>query len=295
MRYTHDEQSFDGWETITTPGGTNLLFDDEDSTRAGEFTWKLALDYRFSPELLSYVSYNRGFKSAGYNPQGFPAVPFDPELLDAYEVGFKADLLDQRVRVNTALFYYDYSNIQAATFVNGILSISNAADAEVYGIETEAIAEVTSNLTLSGGLSLLSAQYENFDSAQISTPLPGGGNLISSGSVAGNDLPASPEWTLNLAADYRFPLGDGELQIHGDYYHNDGWFAEPDNRLQQPSYDLFNASVAYSFNKGYVVRLWGRNLTNKAHALQMNAQDRADAIGMAPGRTFGITLGATFQ
>jgi iron complex outermembrane receptor protein len=295
LRYTHDWQSFAGTQSRTTPGGTVPIAADTDSTTAGKMTWRLAVDYRFSPELLTYVSYNRGFKSAGYNPQAFPAVPFEPEVLDASEFGLKADLLDRRLRVNSALFYYDYKNLQVSTFVNGILTISNAANAKIYGLDTDVTAAVTDNLTLSGGLSVVRARYKNFNGAAISTPLPSGGNSIISGSAAGNRVQATPDWTLNLAADYTVPIGGDELQIHADYYHNDGWYPEADNRVRQPSYDLFNASVAYHFDDRYVARLWARNLTNVAYALQMNSQTVGDAVGMAPGRTFGITLGATFR
>ncbi|GGC12929.1 TonB-dependent receptor [Novosphingobium endophyticum] len=295
LRYTHDRQSFSGSKTTTTPAGTFPTASDSDSTTASKVTWRLAVDYRFSPELMGYLSHNRGFKSAGYNPQAFPAVPFEPEVLDAYEAGFKADLFDRKVRFNPSVFYYDYRNLQVSSFVNGILTISNAANAEIYGLDLDATAAITTGLTLSGGLSLLHARYKDFNGASISTPLPGGGNLITSGSAAGNRLQATPDWTLNLAVDYSIPVGENELQLHGDYYYNDGWYPEAENRVRQPSYNLFNASIAYVFNdQRYSARIWGRNLGNTAYALQMNSQAVGDAIGMAPGRTFGVTLGAKF-
>lgn len=295
LRYTHDRQSFSGSQTRTTAGGTVPLASASDSTTASKLTWRLALDYRFSPELMGYLSYNRGFKSAGYNPQAFPAVPFKPEVLDAYEVGFKADLFDRKLRLNPSFFYYDYKNLQVSSFVNGILTISNAANAEIYGLDLDATAAVAKGLTLSAGLSILHARYKDFNGASISTPLPAGGNLITSGSAAGKRLQATPDWTLNLAIDYTIPIGSNELQLHGDYYYNDGWYPEAENRIRQPHYNLFNASIAYVFNDGrYTARVWGRNLGNAAYALQMNSQAVGDAIGMAPGRTYGVTLGAKF-
>jgi len=295
LRYTHDKQHFEGTQTLTTPAFSRVTASGSDTSSNGKVTWRLAADYRFSNEALGYLSYNRGFKSGGYNPQAFPAVPFEPEVLDAYEIGFKTDLADRRVRINPSFFYYDYKNLQVSAFRDGVLTISNAANAEIYGLDVDAVAAVTQRFRITGGLSVLHARYKNFNGASISTPLPAGGNAITSGSAGGNRLTNTPDWTANLGADYRVKLGDNELQLHADYYYNDGWYPEADNRIRQSNYSLYNASIAYILSNNYSVRLWGRNLGNKAYALQMNSQTVGDAIGLAPGRTFGITLGGKFE
>ena len=148
----------------------------------------------------------------------------------------QADLFDRKLRFNPSVFYYDYKNLQVSSFVNGILTISNAANAEIYGLDLDATAAVAKGLTLSGGPSILHARYKDFNGASISTPLPAGGNLITSGSAAGKRLQATPDWTLNLAIDYAIPIGPKELQLHGDYYYNDGWYPETENRVRQPHY-----------------------------------------------------------
>src|SRR3546814_19184383 len=67
-----------------------------------------------------YVSYNRGYKSGGFNlldvgalnrPTGHVSPSYNPEIVDAYEVGLKSDLFDRRLRLNVAAFYYDYKDI----------------------------------------------------------------------------------------------------------------------------------------------------------------------------------------
>src|SRR5690606_7295237 len=65
--------------------------------------WRVVGDYRFTPGFLAYASVSTGFKGGGVNPRPFVAdqrQPFDPETLTTYEVGFKSDFLDRRVRLN---------------------------------------------------------------------------------------------------------------------------------------------------------------------------------------------------
>ena len=87
-----------------TPFGPAPLATADASKSFKKLTWRLSLDHRFSPGLLGYVSYNRGFKSGSFVPQVIPAEELKPETLDAYEVGLKSDLLDHRLRINAAAF-----------------------------------------------------------------------------------------------------------------------------------------------------------------------------------------------
>jgi iron complex outermembrane recepter protein len=75
------------------------------SDRFNKATWRLALDYQFTADLLAYLSYNRGFKSGGFNSLNIQIPPFRPEQLDAYELGFKSTFVDNRVRFNGAFYY----------------------------------------------------------------------------------------------------------------------------------------------------------------------------------------------
>ncbi|MDB6046387.1 MAG: hypothetical protein JWM63_4938 [Gammaproteobacteria bacterium] len=60
-------------------------------------TWRVALDHRFTDDILGYVSYNRGFKSGGYNTHSADNPPYNPETLDAYEIGAKTEWLAHQV------------------------------------------------------------------------------------------------------------------------------------------------------------------------------------------------------
>ncbi|MDB5576031.1 MAG: TonB-dependent receptor [Bradyrhizobium sp.] len=272
--------------------------------KAKKPSWRLALDHHFTDDVLGYVSYNRGFKSGGFNPQRFtqPLSPFKPEVLDALETGVKADLLDHRLRINGAAFYYDYSNIQANAFVSGISTIYNAASATIYGLDLDVTAAPISALVLTLGLTLIHDRYEDFPNAVISRPqVPNGttilgGNVVGTGSAKGNKLSQTPDWTVNFGAEYDIDLATGSIRLSANYFHSDGWRAEPDNRVGQDSYDLVNASATWRIDEAenYSVKLWGRNLGDKVYAVQMNAQPQADGVSVGPGRTYGVTLGARF-
>lgn len=267
--------------------------------KVSEPSWRIALDHRLSSELLVYASYNRGFKSGGFVPTVFtpPAQRFDPEILDAYEVGFKSDLFDRRVRLNAASFYYDYKDIQITAYGSGPLpTIVNAASAKIYGVDLDLVVRPTTGLNLTAGFSYIHSRFGPFNNAQIATPLPTGGNSTTSGSATGNDLPNTPKWTLNLGADYDVPVGQGGITFSANYFHSDGWFAEPDNVIRQRPYDTLGGSITWysDADKTYSLTAWGRNVTNEVYATQLQARTTGDVVQVAPGRTFGVTASRKF-
>ncbi len=78
-----------------------------------KLTWRLALNQKFTEDVMGYVSYNRGFREGGYNVAGPADAPYKPESIDAYEVGLKSVMFDRRLRLNAAAFWYEYRDIQA--------------------------------------------------------------------------------------------------------------------------------------------------------------------------------------
>ena len=260
----------------------------------GKPTWRVAIDHQLTPDTLVYASYNRGFKSGGFNTSTFtPApLPFDPESLDAYEAGIKSDLFGRRLRVNASAFYYDYNNIQLSSYVDGTLRITNAAKAKIYGFDADIVARPFDALTLTLGASYIHDRLGDYPNAQVSTPRPTGGNIVTSGSATGNRLPMTPDWTLDAGADYVIPVGDGRVTASAHYFHSDGWAAEADNRIRQKPYDLVNASLRWDVqgDRGVSMTLWGKNLTNELYAVTLQTQTFADIFVPAMGRTYGVTL-----
>ena len=91
-------------------------------TRSADFrkaTWRLALDHQFTPDVLGYVSDNRGFKSGAFNTSVYTQPAVKPEVLDAYEIGLKSEYFDHRFRANLAAYYYQYKDLQVTELVAG--------------------------------------------------------------------------------------------------------------------------------------------------------------------------------
>ena len=295
LRYTQERRKAEGTLAVDI-AGTNILFiPGKGKYKKGSPTWRLAADYRPSDEIMIYASYNRGFKSGGFNPTEIPFNSFQPEKVDAFEAGLKLDLFDRRIRLNPAVFYYNYSNLQASIYQGGVLLTQNAASAKIYGMDLDFEAAVTEQFTLSGGLSILHARYDLYRDAQISTPdLVNGGNVITGGDVRDTRVTNTPDWTANLGAQYRVTVGAGELRFNANYAYNDGFYNDAENRQHQDGYHLVNASVEYETDSGYSLSVWGKNIGNIAYASQLYTSAAGDKIRVAPGRTFGITAGVKF-
>ncbi len=296
-RYTVERRDFRGVQTVGIPGYGSEAVDDAEHALYKTPTWRVALDHHFTPDLMGYVSYNRGFKSGGFNDDLVPTVAFKPETLDAYELGGKSTLLDGRVSVDTAAFLYNYKNIQAIEYgSNGLEFIYNAASARLYGIDLAGKVKLFQYLTLTPAVELLNTEYTSFPNAADSTPLPGGGTAYTTASAKGHELPLAPKVTYSLSADYLVPCGVyGDVTVSATYAYDDGFFGEPDNRLHQPAYHVLDSQIAWkSYSGVYSVRLWGKNLTNAEYTTSIGSQPNGDFAVFAPPRTYGVTVSTSF-
>ncbi|MEQ9661085.1 MAG: TonB-dependent receptor, partial [Parasphingopyxis sp.] len=144
------------------------------STGFSELTYRLVLDHEFSSDVLAYASYNRGFKSGVYNISSIPnVIATEPETIDAFEVGLKTQLFDRQLTLNTALYYYNYDNLQVPVVdpqTNTQRSI-NAAKATISGLEIELAWNPSSRLSLNAGFStFFQSEYDSFPNCEIYRP-----------------------------------------------------------------------------------------------------------------------------
>lgn len=180
LRYTDDSKT-------STPYPTQLLLGTRDSLGYGhltggsfsrgfealpdieqnwsEMTGRLVLDWKPSDNLMAYASYARGYKGGGTNPPRAGLDPrvvqylpqssiFEPEFLNAYELGIKTSLLDRRLRLNATAFYYDYTDYQVSQIVDRI-SLNENFDAESMGLELEVNYQVTPRFRIDGNFGYL--------------------------------------------------------------------------------------------------------------------------------------------
>lgn len=294
LRYTSEKRGITG-TTETFDGAGNslgLAFAPIDtSTGFSKLTWRLAISPQLSPRTLVYASYNRGFKAGSYNGQNPNLPAFQPEVLDAYKAGLKTDMLDRHLRVNLAGFYYDYSNIQVTTFVNGSSRIYNGVQARQYGLDLDVTAALDSHLTLTGSVEAIHDRFRSFPSAVISHPQASGSNVLTPGSADGNRLPYTADLTFSANARYTHEILGGAGQVNVNYQYNDGYFTEPDNVLRQSSFNMLGASIGCTSPQGYSISLWGKNLLKEEVATLLATTPDSTFAGYQPPRIYGVTLG----
>ncbi|MEO0500744.1 MAG: TonB-dependent receptor, partial [Pseudomonadota bacterium] len=220
-RYTIDEKSLFTNFGLSADGSCPLFLGITEDACFGsedfeEFTWRGAIDYAFDEDRLAYFSYSRGFRSGGFNGRaGTPTSlgPFEPETVDAYELGFKGDWLDNRLRTNIAIFYTEYDDKQEETVQATLPPFSainpqetvvlNAATAEFFGVETEISAAVTDDLFFRTSFSFLDAEYESFFADVTGDFVPD--------DVSALDLRRAPDITWSAGFDYSREIFTGRL------------------------------------------------------------------------------------
>ena len=297
-RYTVDEKDFalaaSGVSTISMGLPEGAFVVDADHTFK-EFTGKLSLAYHIADDALAYFTFSQGYKSGGFNglstTSGDAMTSFEPETVDTFEIGLRSEWLDNRLRLNLAVFFTDYQDLQIFQVREAAIQfISNAASAQVQGFDLEAIATLTDGLTLGVTYGYLDTEYDKFISADNNEDL------------SGNSLSRSPENTFSLAAEYKMPLGAaGELLFRADYSYQDELFITPENRPLDTidSYDLLSARITYQTADNISVSLFGKNLTDEEYLLHTFDLDPfvRNNIGsavFADPRTWGITVGYKF-
>ena len=184
VRYTDDKKAFT-FNRLAVTGGPHPLLGalvDVTSEYTGNRTdYRVAVDYQQSDNLMYYAQISTGYKGGGVNPRPFfvsQAIPYDPEELEAFEIGFKSILADGRVRLNVSAFSNDYQDLQLtltrcdefSPFPGAPCAMSaNVGDAEIDGFEVEVEIRPTDNLAIDISAGVLDFQYTNVDPATFVT------------------------------------------------------------------------------------------------------------------------------
>ena len=290
LRYTDEKQEY----TAKTDSDVGLIAPEDSVDQSfNDPTWRIALDYKFTPDILGYVSYNRGIKSGGYGALSpVDTAAFDPEQLDAYEVGVKSELLDRRLRLNASAFWYDYKDIQVQIVQGSSTFTQNAASARIRGIDLELQAALGERFTVSGNLAYTDGEYRDYENAG-SYGL-GVGPLLTI-DASGNDTVRTPDLSGSLTLDYRMPISTGTLLSSLTVAQNGKFYWAADNERKEDAYTLVNASVRWlSSEEKYSVTVWGKNLTDEEYRSMLSESSYGDLTRQGDPRTYGVTLGVSF-
>jgi len=274
LRYTIEHRSveargerlFDSPPFVRPIPGLPLLTEEpleqDDSFR--KLTWRASIDHDFSATLMGYALVTRGFQSGGWNLQTPQAAAFAPETLDDYEAGIK--YASGRLRADAAFFYYDYRDLQLSAFTAIGSVTTNAASADIYGIDLQLGARLGDATSLTLGAQWLHARFGRFDNATCTNYSQDAVSLYSpvKCDATGNHLPFAPKFKANLGATRRFGLGkSGTLLLAGNLAYNDGYYSEADNVVRQDSYATVDLSAEWRpVRRGPSLRLWVLNVTD---------------------------------
>jgi iron complex outermembrane receptor protein len=278
MRYTEEKKDFsvDAYSEAGAPGGDPYtLFQSEGPFQAAndekweKFTPKFVLEYAFSDDIDSYVSYAYGFKSGGFNGQpDTPAglEPFDPENAKNLELGLKLALLDRRLQIATAIFQTDFEDLQVAgTNAAGMIITGNAADSRIRGFELEGLARPVPALGLRAAVSLLEAEFRDYFKEEFDPTIVDGPPFVIV-DKEGDRLDDTPEYMVSLGADYTWSLGSLGSLVFGADYIAKGDTVTNENTQHASSYDVVNLRVDWNSPSGlWSVGAWVDNVTDETY------------------------------
>lgn len=262
------------------------------SAKWDEFTPKVGVRYKMTDDAMFFALYSKGYRSGGFNGRvdsiETAVIPYDPEFLDNYELGFKSEWPDKRLRLNGTIFYMDYQDKQEELGLPSDgptgqrITVFNAASATMKGVELELQALLSDRLTMSANIGYLDAKYDEFSFLGPSGPVD----------LSGFEFRRAPDFTGSLDATYQWQVGGGEAWVRGAYHFIGRHFVEQTNRaeLENGSSHILDLSVNYA-TKGVTVSLYGRNLTDEdsyAHGLNVSGL-WAYASPRAP-RTWGLEV-----
>jgi len=252
--------------------------------------YRIAAQYRWTDEFMTYAQFATGFKGGGVNPRPFypqQVLSFGPETLQSWELGFKSDLLDRRVRLNVAAFFSKYNDIQL-TLTNCTVQAGdgfgapcalpvNAGDAEMKGVEVETTIRPVDGLLIDASAAFLDFDYKEFASFPTPTgPVSVGGPTNINAPQFG-DYPAfTPRWKWSLGAQYEIPLGSaGSVTPRIDVAYQGDIHSNPINRESNliEDYTLANARLTWrNAGEDLEVALEVTNLFDEYYFLSINDQ-----------------------
>ena len=280
--------------------GNNLneIFSGEnDKAETDGFIYRASLAWTPTDDQMYYATYSEGFRpgllnrpGGDCNGDGSFCVPFtiESDTVSNYEAGWKVDLLDNRLRFNGSIFYIEIEDLQTGIFdasISNLFFVSNAADAEVKGIEAELTwaPENVEGLTLGAGISLLDTEITEV--------------LIPTEDVTkGDELAFAPEFKGNLQARYQWDLNDGmQAHVMGNAAYSDTSYSDiiTINRIELDSWLIVGATAGVSTEE-WTAEVYADNLTDETAELSGSFGYDRERITIARPLTVGVRFSLNF-
>ena len=281
-----------------TGNNLNEIFSGEnDKAETDGFIYRASLAWTPTDDQMYYATYSEGFRpgllnrpGGDCNADGSFCVPFtiESDTVSNYEAGWKVDLLDNRLRFNGSIFYIEIEDLQTGIFdasISNLFFVSNAADAEVKGIEAELTwaPENVEGLTLGAGISLLDTEITEV--------------LIPTEDVTkGDELAFAPEFKGNLQARYQWDLNDGmQAHVMGNAAYSDTSYSDiiTINRIELDSWLIVGATAGVSTEE-WTAEVYADNLTDETAELSGSFGYDRERITVVRPLTVGVRFSLNF-
>ncbi len=264
FRYTDDDRDAqrtnDGWYANSfAPGKTDSQKDKVDYTAVADYNW--------TDDISTYAKISTGFRSGGSSRNGVDFnKPFDNEDLTSYELGWKSEWMDQRLRINGAAFYTEVDDIildylPFPASAPQLVESFNSGDADIWGVEIDLQAAITDQFFV--GFNYAYLDYDINDAL-----FPDGSDRTDT-----TELVWAPENAYAITSDYDLPLSFGQLRFHLDYSWQDDQFAlanTDSGEVVVADFGLLNGRISLAdvdlLGGNWQFAVWGRNLTDEDSA-----------------------------
>jgi outer membrane receptor protein involved in Fe transport len=292
-RYSSDQQTF-------TQPASGILFGAASTAHAtgdeSAFTFLINPRYKLSDDSTLYARIASGYRPGGPNTVppaalNFPTT-FGPDFLTNYEAGWKAELLDHKLSVDTSVFFLQWNKMQLPTVIGGFSAEANGGKAHSEGVESQVTWTPVAGLTLGANATYTDAVMDS------NTPF--------AGAFKGNGIPLVPRWNWGASGDYSHALANDWTGYVGATYRYVGKrpnvfvFNTPTTGyyLPLPSYDSLDLRAGVTRDQ-WTVQAFIRNVTDERGATSVGSNPgiarSPDLVeGIIQPRTFGLSLSKNF-
>jgi iron complex outermembrane receptor protein len=235
----------------------------QNSQKFSVFTPTLGAQLHLNDDVMTYLSYSKGFKTGGWTtrltsplpPTAEVAQTFAPEKDQTYELGIKSEWLDRRLLLNGAVFYSKYDDIQLTYQVSTSPVTANAGNADIKGAELELQSRFSEHFSLNANVGYMDAKYTSIKAGAQNT--------------TGSELPKTPKLKYSVNPEFHMNLASGKkLRLGVDFTHTDSMYNDVQNTelLKRKDTNIVNASMGVaSADDKYTLTLGGTNLSDERY------------------------------
>ena len=281
--------------TLTSPTTGGLI---QSSLNEHNVSWRAGLSYEPARDVLFYANATRGYKAGSYPTisaaRAQQLAPVVQESVLAYEGGFKLGLLDRKVQLNGAVFYYDYTNKQIRGRrdippLGSLEALVNVPKSHVIGAELDAVITAARGLTIRPSVSYVRSKIEgpfvNFTASGFAPAIELGGEAF----------PYTPKWTGNTDVEYRWSMSESLTAFVGANatYQTSSFAGFGELPLYKiRGYTLLDLRAGIeSKDHRWNASIWGQNVTNRYYWVSgTRIQDVVTHVAGMPV-TYGLSVG----